>query len=478
MNKPHPNIPQSSQLRTAAAALILCLNLVGCGGPKYSEKFADWFKMSTAEKIPVKIQDVDVEETAATGDSAIFQFTATGVTTEDLYIEESLKDPTVMSQMHQQFQQASLDGVSNNALLAAGGDAVLKTVQQSAGGAPTILKMATPKGSEVKFTGKGRAVLGNTNWEFATVELNQDPLSGTPRPAGKAFVLSGSTEHKKLIVAHKTAIENMQAVLELARNIDAEEGRVAQAESAESEAEAQAKLEKEMAEKAANEKLAEEQFLAKQTAIINKLAPGTNYLANWQGADSCGTLGMVLREGTKIGTSYSMDALLTNTPERTRSKKVTLALTGKGTDKAPFVLQINGIATGYSDEGNYRNYRNSGTGFVTEDTVFQLPLAINPETGSLSGILSADFSYGPKGPVSFEFKMQDSQNPVLHKPAPDTAIIPDVTPTKEQGASEPTRARVTKRSKPDANQLSTPADLISKNSQRPPKQGTWLPPKK
>jgi hypothetical protein len=449
MNHAHnpANRTKGNYLQTFLLTLILCLGLTGCGGgPKYQKKFSDWFKMTTAEKIPVKINDVEVEETATNGDAAIFQFTATGETTEDLYTQENVANPAVMNDLTAAFQKAAQEGVSNEALITAGGEQALETIKATVENAPLILKVVTPKGSDVGFKGKGRATLGKTDWEFQTVELTQDPLPGTPKPNGKLYVLSGSPEHKKLIAAHEAAVTNIRETLNLAKKIDAEEDRVAAAESAKNEAETKARLEKEAADTAAAEKLAEEQFLAKQAAVLKRLVQGTYYLANWQGADSRGTLGMTIGEGTNIGTSHSMDAFLSNSPENTHSKKVTLALTGKGTKEEPFILQVSALATGYTDHGNFHNFTDSSRGFVTEDTTFKLALTINQETGSLSGILSDEHRYGPNGPVNFEFKLQDSKTPAAQKPTEakpaetKPAAGPEITPETngtEEGANNP-----------------------------------------
>lgn len=427
-----PNLGGKPFLKTIAAAIILCAGLTSCGGPKYEKKFSAWFKMHTAEHTPVKIDDVDVDETAATGDSAVFQFTATGETTENLYTQEDLIVPTIMLDMQKKFQKYS---ISDDTMMESGAQQAFLNVKAGVENAPVILKITTPKGKEINIKGKARATLGKVDWDFMLAEVDQDPMPGTPHSGGKPFVVSGSKEHKALVAEYEANIKKMTEALELAKKIEDEKNRVAAAEMAKNEEETKARLKKETEEKEAADKKAKDEFLAKQKAIIGKFAPGTYFLGNWQAAECRGTMGMTIGQGTKIGDTYSMDATITNTPEKTKSKKINLMLTGKGTASEPFTLMFATTRMGFDDKWHYGNFRNNSTGFVTTDTEYKFQMVIDEENTTFNGTLKAYGDYGPIGPVTFEFQVADPK-----AQAPEPLTPPEIEPETEkkvQGENQP-----------------------------------------
>lgn len=387
-------------------ALLCIVVLTGCGGPKYTADFTKWFPMFVAEKTPVGIDKVSIEETASGNSEAVFQFKASGKTTEDLYNKSDLIDSASLEPIAGKLKQ-----LSGTSIKTAGLDSLWNELADGQPTAPVLLSVATPKGTKVKIQGKARAKLGDNGWEFSIISLSQDNLPGTPGHPDDRTYIKGTPAEKDATTKANRIIARMREAVQVAAKIDAEEKRVAAAEAERIRAEEEATRRRQLeAQRAADEKAAAEKA-ARKAAILKLIADGTIWQATWQGADMRGNLALRCGKGVETPDGYSIQAELFVPKQPEYAKPISAVLAGDGGPESPFALELR-VVEHEAKAMTYEHRDGSGIGFVAGNAKFTLPLTYKPDTKFFAGTLERNFmyEYGPEGPVSFVFKAADSES--------------------------------------------------------------------
>lgn len=389
---------------TVCGTLIVALGLIGCGGPKYQGDFEKWFGMFVAEKMPAKVTTVSVEE-AASGDAEnIFQFTASGETTEDLYTSSQFLEVQSLNALVE-----STKDFSDRAVRAAGIEPLLSELTDGYSEPRMVLQVASPKGTKVGFHGKVRAKQEAGVWKFSVIELTQDELPGSRRANFPRALIKGSNEEKEATEKSSTLQNQLRDAVTLAEKINAEENRVAAAEAERIQMELD-----ESTRKQTELRQAEDAKLAKERAtnkalLLKHLASGNVFHGTWRGVSARGTMGLRCGKGTDAADGYSMDAEIFDIDKPEFIKKVSGMVSGDGGTGTPFVLELH-VTDHESEIATYQHRDGSALGFVAGNSRFTLPLTFDADAGTLSGTLERNFmfEYGPEGPVSFVFRPKES----------------------------------------------------------------------
>ena len=389
---------------TVCGTLIVALGLIGCGGPKYQGDFEKWFGLFVAEKMPTKVTTVSAEETASGSSETIFQFTASGETTEDLYTSSQFLDVQSLKALVE-----STKDFSDRAVRAAGIEPLLSELTDGYSEPRMVLQVASPKGTKVGFRGKVRAKQESGVWKFSVIELAQDDLPGSRRTNFPRALIKGTAEEKEATAKSNTLQSRLRDAVTLAGKINAEENRVATAEAERIQMELD-----ESNRKQAEQRQAEEAKLAKERAtnkalLLKHLANGNVFHGTWRGVSARGTMGLRCGKGTDAADGYSMDAEIFDIEKPEFTKKMSGMVSGDGGTGTPFVLELH-VTDHESEIATYQHRDGSALGFVAGNSRFTLPLTFDAIAGTLSGTLERNFmfEYGPEGPVSFVFRPKES----------------------------------------------------------------------
>ncbi len=381
---------------------IFTVSIAACGGPKYSSSFSDWFKISIAEEMPVKINEVDIEETASSDGEAIFQFNATAEVVEELYAFTLYDYESLGREITEKGE-----GITNESIMSTDLEKLIGQFPKKASEYITTYEVVTEKGKEVSLKGKARAKLGKNGWEFSILETTYEDIPGSKKPNIGRLYLKGSKEEKEAVENMKKLVAKIHGEFERARKMDEEKfkNQIAEAERQIAERKA-AELKKAEDLRIANETEAKEKEARRKT-MFAKFPSGKVFTATWQGAENRGSLGLRIGKGVELPDGFSMEAVLF-IPEKTEySKNISAMIIGDGSEKSPFVLELR-AATHESTVRYNRHRDDSGIGFVAGDAKFILPLNIDHESLSLNGTLKragggSGRYYGPIGPVDFVF---------------------------------------------------------------------------
>lgn len=313
-----------------------------------------------AAGLPLKIDSWHFKEITATKTEAIFTFRADFSLTEDLCKSVSIPDfdklQAAIRRLDQAGQkQAALSGSQIIAELNAAG--------------PYVVKVVNPIGEKGVYTGKVRARLNEDgSWDYDPIEASDFKFEGNRRPANETWLIEGTREAnerqdiiRKQIAAFVTNADQIIA--------EAEEQR----KNAEAEAQRQ-----------------EEAFLA-------SFSEGMEIIGHWQGKQSRGDIGMRFGGRTKMGDGYSLDGLLFDPANKSRTKPFVGKTRSKGTGESPYVIVFHVKEKYPIDEPDslYRQVLDKTAGFLLQRSEYGAALTFNPNDGSLSGLIDQGNIFSP-----------------------------------------------------------------------------------